>query len=135
MKLHRMISAAGVAVLLGIMSVTAFAAPDMTINIGASAVLFREDASVAVWVPTGDDDVWEPAIHLSADEIEAYQDDLPDENTVVAQSGGITLELLPNGQWQVSSGPDAEGKVNVAVFESDFTYAHEYNWSVYGDPQ
>ena len=135
MKLHRMISAAGVAVLLGIMSVTAFAAPDMTINIGASAVLFREDASVAVWVPTGDDDVWEPAIHLSADEIEAYQDDLPDENTVVAQSGGITLELLPDGQWQVSSGPDAEGKVNVAVFESDFTYAHEYNWSVYGDPQ
>ena len=135
MKLHRMISAAGVAVMLGIMSLTAFATPDMTINIGANAVLFREDASIAVWVPTGDDDVWESAIYLSADEIEAYQDDLPAENTVVAESGGVTLELLPNGQWQVSSGPDAEGKVNVAVFESDFTYTHEYNWSVYGDPQ
>ena len=135
MKLHRTISAAGIAVILGIMSVTAFAAPDMTINIGANAVLFREDASIAVWVPTGNDDVWESAIHLSADEIEAYQDDLPAENTVVAESGSVTLELLPNGQWQVISGPDAEGKVNVAVFESDFTYAHEYNWSVYGDPQ
>jgi hypothetical protein len=129
-----MISAAGVAAVLGIMSLTAFAAPDMTINIGANAVLFREDASIAVWVPTGDD-VWESALYLSADEIEAYQDDLPAENTVIAESGGVTLELLPNGQWQVSSGPDAEGKVNVAVFESDFTYAHEYNWSVYGDPQ
>lgn len=135
MKLHKMISGAIVAVVLGIMSVTAFAAPDMTINIGANAVLFREDASIAVWVPTGEDDIWEPAIHLSADEIEAYQDDLPAENTVVAESDGITLELLPNGQWQISSGPDAEGKVNVTVFESDFAYARQYSWSVYGDPQ
>jgi hypothetical protein len=134
MKIYKLISAVVLAVGLGVMAVTAFAAPDLTINIGANAVLFRENASISVWVP-GSGERWVSALHLSADEIEAYQDDLPAENTVVAESGTITVELLPNGQWQVSSGPDARGKVNVTVFESAFAYAREYSWSVYGDPQ
>jgi collagenase-like PrtC family protease len=134
MKIHRLISTTVAAVIMSGIAATALAAPDLTINIGANAVLFRENASVSVWVP-GSGERWVSAVHLSADEIEAYQDDLPAENTVVAESGTITVELLPSGQWQISSGPDAKGKVNVTVFESDFAYAREYSWSVYGDPQ
>lgn len=134
MKIHKLISTTVAAVIMSGIAATALAAPDMTINIGANAVLFREYASISVWVP-GSDERWVSALHLSADDIEAYQDDLPTKNTVVAESGTITVELLPNGQWQVSSGPDAQGKVNVTVFDSGFAYLREYSWSVYGDPQ
>ena len=120
MKLHRSILTA---VVLAAVSVTAFAQPDMKIDVGADAVVFREEGSIQVWTPDADG-VWAPVISLSADEVLAYEDAVPNENTV---------ELLSNGQWQVNNGPDLEGKVNVVVFETDFTYAHEYNWSVYGD--
>lgn len=134
MKIHRLISTTVAAVIMSGIAATALAAPDMTINIGANAVLFRENASISVWVPAGGDK-WASALHLSADEIEAYQEDLPAENTVVAESGTITVELLPSGQWQISSGPDAKGKVNVTVFDAGFSFVREYSWSVYGDPQ
>jgi hypothetical protein len=134
MKLHKLISTTVAAVIMSGIAATALAAPDLTINIGANAVLFREDGNVSVWVP-GSGERWVSALHLSADEIEAHQDDLPAENTVVVENGTITVELLPNGQWQVSSGPDAKGKVNVTVFDAGFAYVREYSWSVYGDPQ
>ena len=129
MKLHRSILTA---VVLAAVSVTAFAQPDMKIDVGADAVVFREEGSIQVWTPDADG-VWAPVISLSADEVLAYEDAVPNENTVVASEGDISVELLSNGQWQVNNGPDLEGKVNVVVFETDFTYAHEYNWSVYGD--
>lgn len=129
MKLHKTILTA---VVLAAVSVTAFAQPDMKIDVGADAVVFREEGSIQVWTPDADG-VWAPVISLSADEVLAYEDAVPNENTVVASEGDISVELLSNGQWQVNNGPDLEGKVNVVVFETDFTYTHEYNWSVYGD--
>lgn len=129
MKLHRTFLAV---VVLAAVSVTAFAQPDMKIDVGADAVVFREEGSIQVWSPDADG-VWVPVISLSSDEILAYEDSVPTENTVIASEGDISVELLSSGQWQVNNGPDLEGKVNVVVFETDFTYAHEYNWSVYGD--
>lgn len=129
MKLHRTFLAV---VVLAAVSVTAFAQPDMKIDVGADAVVFREEGSIQVWSPNADG-VWVPVISLSAVEILAYEESVPSENTVIASEGDISVELLSSGQWQVNNGPDLEGKVNVVVFETDFTYAHEYNWSVYGD--
>lgn len=118
------------AVMLAAVTVGVLAKPDMRINIGTDAVLFRENGGIQIWTPAGDD-VWEPSITLSADEVLAYADATPEKATVIATAGDVTLTLLANGQWEVVNGPDAEGKISVAVFESDFSYAFEHNWSVY----
>lgn len=139
MKLQKLILT-GLALLA--IAVPVLAAPDMTINIGADAVLFRENGGIQIWTPDENAvDGWSMALNITADDAAALTEDVTlDEalepsdvaaTDVVVEADTITVELLNNGQWQVSIGPDFEGKTTVVILESDFTFAREYTWSVY----
>jgi hypothetical protein len=57
--------------------------------------------------------------------------DLPatptDANVVIGQNGNVTLYRLVTGEFQVSAGPDAEGKSYVAVWDAcPWTYLNAY---------
>jgi hypothetical protein len=159
-------------------AVPAIAQPDMTVNIGANAVLFRENGGIQVWTPDAEAvGGWSVALSLTADEAEAIQDEaadvlsedeadvVADDSTdtvadessdtvtdessdvvedfdvefdknghaviLVSENEQVMVELLSNGQWQVSSGPDIEGKINVVILDSDFTFDREYTWGAF----
>ena len=69
MKLHKVILT--VLALVAI-AVPVVAQPDMTVNIGANAVLFRENGGIQVWTPDAEAvGGWSVAVSLTADEAEA----------------------------------------------------------------
>ncbi|MFN8375347.1 MAG: hypothetical protein U0694_21025 [Anaerolineae bacterium] len=99
--------------------------------IGPDAILFHDNdtGNIAIWVPY-DEEQWIVAISQTADELDALPA-VEDENLLVASSGDITLYKLTSGEYQVNNGPDAEGKVHVVVFDSNFNETAHYTYSVY----
>lgn len=82
----------------------------------------------------GTDDNGEPALHIydinaegegtlaltiTQDIIAPYIDNPPSENTelLTSEDGKVTLYILDTGELQINSGPDAEGKIHVLIFD------------------
>jgi hypothetical protein len=56
--------------------------------------------------------------------------DAPDENTELKTVGNVTLYQLTTGELQLNIGPDAEGKVQVIIFDGlppSVIYGYSYN--------
>jgi len=44
--------------------------------------------------------------------------DKPEENTLIESSGNVALYKLTTGEYQINSGPDVSGNVNVVIFSA-----------------
>jgi|GEM_PF-4531760 hypothetical protein len=101
--------------------------------VGPGTILFYEDGAVEIWtIWDAENNFWSPVITLSEDELAAYAA-APEAHTLVASSGSVALYKLASDEWQVSSGPDAEGKISVLVFNEAFEPTNHYEWNVYGE--
>jgi hypothetical protein len=71
------------------------------------------------------------AIHLSSEQMSNLPLN-PAQNTEIAASpnGRIRFYVLTTGEFQVNSGPDAEGKVRVVVFNRQFQITNQYEFNV-----
>ncbi|MEQ8674018.1 MAG: hypothetical protein RLP44_24745 [Aggregatilineales bacterium] len=60
------------------------------------------------------------ALEITQDIIAPYIDNPPAENTALMTSdnGKVTLYMLDTGELQINSGPDAEGKIHVLIFDA-----------------
>ncbi|HEX2618658.1 MAG TPA: hypothetical protein VHL11_00890 [Phototrophicaceae bacterium] len=102
---------------------------DETVMIGPDAVLFRINGGIQIWVPD-DNGVWYPAISQSAEDL-AKLPATPDSAMRIARNGKISVYKLADGQYQVNNGLHADGKMQVVVFDSVFTYAHQYEVDIF----
>lgn len=86
-----------------------------TITVGA---VYADEDGVAVYA-INDKSVGELALFVTTEELKALPEK-PDENLLVAQSedGKFALYKLTTGEYQVNMGPDAEGKVQVIIFDA-----------------
>ncbi|MEQ8674019.1 MAG: hypothetical protein RLP44_24740 [Aggregatilineales bacterium] len=59
------------------------------------------------------------ALEITQDIIAPYIDNPPSENTALmtSENGKVTLYILDTGELQINSGPDAEGKTHVLIFD------------------
>lgn len=59
------------------------------------------------------------ALEITPDIIAPYIDNPPGENTALmtSENGQVTLYILDTGELQINSGPDAEGKIHVLIFD------------------
>jgi hypothetical protein len=114
---------------LALPALAEFSPDEDGVMIGPDAILYRDDGAIEIWAPDADDN-WNPVIRLSADDAADYED-APETNTLVEQAGTVALYKLTSGEWQVNSGPDAEGKVQVVVFDEGFAYEHQYEWNTF----
>lgn len=69
---------------------------------------------------------------ISAEALAIFDDNLPNEPTIIATQGLLTAYLLPTGQIQINLGPDEEGKVFVVILNDLFD--RDLSQSYYLDP-
>jgi hypothetical protein len=126
--------AAAVAVVAAVaLGSTALADDNQGFAVGPGTVVFYEDGALEIWtIWDAENNFWSPVITLSGDEL-AEHAQAPEEHTLVASSGSVALYKLSSDEWQVNSGPDAEGKISVLVFNESFEPTNHYELNVYGE--
>lgn len=111
-----------------VMALPAFAA-EGGIMVGPDAQIFIEDGSLSIWTPDAEG-VWDKALYLSADEIDALPD-TPQAAQLLAEAGDIQVYQLTTGEFQINNGPDAEGKVDVVILDSGLAFSNVAQWNTY----
>lgn len=105
------------------------AAPDARFNWGFGdsnvAIVYPDAAGLSLYLYAGE--LYIPNF-LTAADIEAYVDNPPSENTLVASVGAVTVYILTTGEIQFNM-TDAEGKIHVLIM-SDLSGNDAYGYSV-----
>ena len=112
---------------LGVMAVPALADDTFTgIIIPPNAVLYHTDGMLTVLEADADGN-WAVALSITDEALSEVAAANPSEATLVTTAANLSLYKLADGEWQINTAPDAEGKVHVVVFDSGWGSSHSFD--------